>query len=163
MRGWLVPLLLVASPAGAAERPLVLIFTRTDCPIANRYVPELRRLFSAYSSKFEFQLVYVEPGITDQQIERHRIEYSLPIPGIRDKVRKYVRMAAATITPEAAVFLHGRLVYRGRIDDQFVGFGVARQEPFRHELADVLAALAAGKTPPFSATKAVGCAIEALP
>jgi hypothetical protein len=163
MRAWLVALSFAASWAGAADRPLVLIFTRTDCPIANRYAPELRRLFNAYAGKADFQLVYVEPGVSEQQIERHRTEYALPIPAIRDKDRKYVRMAAATVTPEAAVFLHGRLVYRGRINNQFVGFGVARNEPFRHDLDEVLASIVAGVNPPLRVTKAIGCAIEDQP
>lgn len=172
MRGWLVALVFaasfIASWAGAAEppaaeRPLVLIFTRTDCPVANRYAPELRRLFSVYSGQADFQLVYVEPGLTEQQIERHRTEYELPIPATRDEDRKYVRRAAATVTPEAAVFLHGRLVYRGRIDDQFVGFGVTRRAPFRHDLEEVVSSIAAGKNPPFRVTKAIGCAIEDQP
>ena len=163
MRGWLVALSFAAFGAGAAERPLVLIFTRTDCPIANRYAPELRRLFSVYSAKADFRLIYVEPEITDQQMERHRSEYSLTIPAINDRDRKYVHVAAATVTPEAAVFVGGRLVYRGRIDDQFAGFGVARREPYRHDLDEVLAAIAAGKTPPLRETKAVGCAIEEAP
>ena len=163
MQGWLVAVLFAASWVGAAERPLVLIFTRTDCPIANRYAPELRRLFNAYSGKVDFQLVYVEPGVTGQKIEAHRGEYALPIPAVRDKDRKYVRMAAPTVTPEVAVFLRGRLVYRGRIDDRFVGFGVLRREPFHHDLEDTLASIAAGKNPPLRVTKAIGCAIEDRP
>lgn len=163
MRAKLAALLFAVSCASAAERPLVLIFTRTDCPIANRYVPELKRLFSAYSGKSDFQLVYVEPGITDEQIARHRGEYALPIPAARDKDGRYVRMASATVTPEAAVFVRGKLVYRGRIDDQFAGFGVARREPFRHDLEEVLASIAAGKVPAPRVTKAIGCAIEEQP
>jgi len=160
MRALLVALLCSASWAVARDRPLVLIFTRTDCPIANRYAPELRRLFDAYSSKIDFQMVYVEPGVTDTEVERHRAEYGLPIPATRDADRKYVRMASATVTPEAAVFMRGRMVYRGRIDDQFAGFGVARREPFRHDLEEALAAIAKGEIPPLRVTKAIGCAIE---
>ena len=42
---------------------LVLIFIRTDCPIANRYAPELQNLFERYGSRgFDFKLIYAEPG-----------------------------------------------------------------------------------------------------
>ena len=141
-------------------RPQVLIFTRTDCPISNRYAPELQRLFTAYSARVDFRLVYVEPGLTVEKMERHRNEYGLGMPASADTDRKYVRMASATVTPEAAVFVDGKLVYRGRIDDRYVTFGVARRAAEHHDLADVLSLIATGRVPGVRFTKAIGCAIE---
>ena len=43
----------------------VLVFTRTDCPIANRYAPELRRLSERYAGRgVRFWLVYPDARTT---------------------------------------------------------------------------------------------------
>jgi hypothetical protein len=71
-----------------------------------------------------------------------------------------------TITPEAAVYISGagtpRLVYRGRIDDRFVDFGLARPQPSKHDLQEVLDALVAGRAVTPHTTPAVGCVIADL-
>src|SRR5262245_50952697 len=58
------------SPHG--EMAIVLLFVRSDCPISNRYAPEIQRLYQRYSSRgFEFRLVYPEPGLTRSAMEKH--------------------------------------------------------------------------------------------
>ena len=53
---------------------LVLLFIRTDCPIANRYAPELERLHALYAPKgIEFRLIYAEPNLTPAQIEQVKV------------------------------------------------------------------------------------------
>ena len=152
----------ILSPHG--EKAVVLLFIRSDYPISNRYAPELERLAREYSpGGIEFRLVYTEAGITAAAIERHRKEYGYSIPGLLDGDRSYVRRAHARITPEAAVFIRGELVYRGRIDDRTVDLGKTRREASRRDLDELLAAITAGKTVAFRETKAVGCAIEDLP
>lgn len=163
-----VLLLLVAtqpdllSPHG--EKAVVLLFVRSDCPVSNRYAPELQRLYERYSSQgVDFRLVYPEPGLTASAMAKHRQEYGYSIPSLLDAGHQYVTRARARITPEAAVFVHGQLVYLGRIDDRYVDIGKARPEALRHDLEEVLAAVVAGKSIRRRETKAVGCAIENPP
>jgi tetratricopeptide (TPR) repeat protein len=142
------------------ERALVLVFIRTDCPTSNRYAPEIQRLYARFSpKKLEFHLVYPQPGITPAAMDRHRREYHYDIPGTIDSRRTLVTRARATVTPEAAVFVHGRLVYLGRIDDGLPDIGKARAEVEGHDLETVLEAIAAGQQVAFRETKAIGCAI----
>jgi len=149
------------SPHG--EKAVVLLFVRSDCPISNRYAPELQRLYQRYSLLgLDFRLLYPEPGLTPSAMERHRKEYGLTIPALLDAGHKYVDRAQVRVTPEAAVFVNGRLVYQGRIDDRFVDIGKSRSEATRHDLDEVLAAVATGKSVQRRQTKAVGCAIEDL-
>src|SRR5689334_10469573 len=50
----------------------VVLFTRTDCPIANRYAPDVRRLYQTYHPRgVEFVLVYVDPRESADAIRRH--------------------------------------------------------------------------------------------
>src|SRR5437879_13737162 len=46
------------------SKPTVLLFVRTDCPISNRYAPELIRLNKEFSSSAVFYLVYADPANT---------------------------------------------------------------------------------------------------
>jgi len=149
------------SPHG--EKAVVLLFVRSDCPISNRYAPELQRLYQRYSLLgVDFRLLYPEPGLTPSAMERHRKEYGLTIPALLDADHKYVDRAQIRVTPEAAVFVNGRLVYQGRIDDRFVDIGKSKPEATRHDLDEVLAAVATGKSVQRRQTKAFGCAIEDL-
>src|SRR5262245_51316021 len=63
----------------------VFIFTRTDCPISNRFAPEIRRLYGAYHARgVELYLVYVDPREDAETIRRHLKEYEYPCPALRD-------------------------------------------------------------------------------
>lgn len=149
------------SPHG--EPALVLLFIRSDCPISNRYAPELQRLYEQYSPRgVDFRLVYPEAGLTTAAMEKHSQDYGYTIPALLDPGHKYVRRARARITPEAAVFVHGGLVYHGRIDDRYVEIGKERPHALHHDLEEVLAAVVAGKAVPRHETTAIGCGIEAL-
>ena len=149
--------------ADRGQKATVLLFTRTDCPVSNRYAPEVRRLAERFSGRgVEFVLVYPEAGATDESIEQHRREYGYPMAAVRDPDYRYVREAKARVTPEAVVLVRGQAVYRGRIDDRFVTWGKARPEPTRRDLAEVLDRVVAGQSVAKRETKAIGCAIEKL-
>lgn len=154
---------------GAAVDPLaasddlakVFIFMRTDCPIGNRYVPELNRISDEFTKEnMSFYLVYPQPSETAEEIEAHISEYGLKMVALRDPEQEFAAMVEATTMPEAAVFLHDTLVYCGRIDDRYVDFGKARPEPTSRDLQEVLLRIAAGETPEPRRTKAIGCYIE---
>jgi hypothetical protein len=80
----------------------------------------------------------------------------------RDPDHALVKRAGVTVTPEAAVYSGGRLVYRGRIDDRYAALGKARPEPTRRDLAAALEAALAGRPAPAKITRAVGCTISGL-
>ena len=152
-------------PLDAPSAPaVVLLFTRTDCPISNRYAPEVRRLYERFHDRgVTFWLVYPDPAATVESIEAHRGEYSYPLPALRDPGHVLVRRAGATITPEAAVFRPGGdLVYLGRIDDRYVDFGQARPQATQHDLEQAIEAVLAGRPVPVARAKAVGCFIADL-
>ena len=44
------------------DRLTVYVFTTTDCPIANRYAPEIQRLAAKYQQFARFVLVYPVPA-----------------------------------------------------------------------------------------------------
>ena len=156
---------LPALPA-PGEPPLVLVFARTDCPLTNRYAPELRRLHDRFAPQgIRFWLVYTDPTGTDADVERHAREFAFGLPPVRDAGHGLVRLAGARVTPEAAVFVGEatgpRLVYRGRIDDRHTALGKSRPVPRTRDLEDVLTALSRHESLPTRTTLAIGCAIPA--
>lgn len=140
----------------------VFLFVIPDCPIVNRYAPEINRIYDTYSKEgVELTLVYTEPSLTRKDIENHRTEYSLKPEGILDPDFELVKMTGATITPEAAVYNAEReLVYLGRIDDWFTDFGDKRREPTERNLRLALDAVLAGEKVQISRARAIGCFIE---
>ena len=118
-----------ALQAPAGTKAIVFLFTSTDCPISNRYAPEVRRIAEAFGSKgVVFRLVYPNPAETAAQIREHMaaFAYAGATEALRDPAHALVKFAGATVTPEAAVYAGGRIVYRGRIDDRHVELGVER-------------------------------------
>lgn len=149
----------VHNPFASAARARVFLFVRTDCPITNRYAPELQRLAKEFSGRgAEFWLVYPDPAATAQAIRDQIAQYSFPGTALRDPRHQLVKLARATIAPEAAVFdTEGRLIYHGRIDDQWINPGKSRPVAQTHDLEDAIAAVLVGKRPAQSETHAVGC------
>ncbi len=161
------PLDLAGKPSNPFATPAavrVLLFVRADCPITNRYAPELQRLAGKFTgSGVEFWLVYPDRTATRASIEDHIYQYHFPGKPIRDPRHELVKLAHATITPEAAVFDQaGRLLYHGRIDDRWVEIGKARPAPQSHDLEDVIGAVLAGKPVAHPETRAVGCTLADL-
>ena len=142
----------------------VLVFTMTDCPISNRYAPELRRLAQAFEARgVRFWLVYPKREDDAAAIRTHAATFVHGIPAVRDPQHTLVRATGVSVTPEVAVFdTAGAVRYRGRIDDRYVEFGVDRPAPTRHDLEDALAHVLAGTRVAEPVTRAIGCFLADL-
>ncbi len=139
----------------------MLIFIRTDCPIANRYAPLIRQLSTTYAGKAAFWLVYPDESESATTIQQHLNDYSYKIPALRDPGHSLVKLSQVRITPEAAVFDNqGRLAYHGRIDNWYQSFGHSRAAATSHDLDDAIQAVLSGKTPAVTSEPAVGCYIS---
>jgi thiol-disulfide isomerase/thioredoxin len=148
---------LAASPG----RVVVLLFVRTDCPISNRYAPAVQKLSEKYRGRANFWLVYPDSRESAPEIESHLEQFHYAIPALRDIRHELVRRAAATITPEAAVFDGARkLVYHGRIDNWYEDLGRARSLATTHELDDAVTAALEGRAMVPEHADAVGCYIS---
>jgi hypothetical protein len=150
----------------AKSKAVVFIFTRTECPIANRYAPEIRRLYEKFAPQgISFQLVYPEASDSSEAIREHLAAYEYPCDAWRDPAHVAVRQFGAKVTPEVAVIVSRtrQLVYRGRIDDLYIDFGQPHRAPTTRDLEDALDALLADRPVRLTKTAAVGCVISDLP
>jgi hypothetical protein len=148
----------------SAATAAVFLFVRTDCPISNRYAPEVLRLHERFAARgVVFWLVYPDPAESPETIRAHLKAFGYPMRALRDPEHALTAAAEVRVTPEAAVYATSkdgaRLVYHGRIDDRQVDFGRARPAPTRRDLEDVLAAVVEGRPAPLASAPAVGCFI----
>jgi len=143
------------------NKAIVLIFVSSECPISNRYAPEVRRLHEKFGVEgIKLLLVYPNADDSPAVIRQHTNDYQFGCAPIRDPGHVLVKRAKATVTPEVAVFLpRGQLAYHGRIDNRNVAFGKERPEATQHDLEDLLQAVIEGKPPTGLSTPAVGCYI----
>lgn len=150
--------------ANAGTHAVVLIFAATDCPISNRYIPEiaeLDRVFAAHGVAIWW--VFPNPGDTLAAVQKHARDFSVTTPALIDSRQDLVRMAHASVTPEAAVFAvkDGNLteVYRGRIDDRYVALGQERPQATHRDLKAAIEAVLAGRPVSDPAGGPIGCSI----
>ena len=141
----------------------VLVFVRTDCPISNRYAPLLQKLNEEFAAKAKFWLIYPDKNTTSRQAKEHLRQFHYSFSALRDPDHTLVKLAGASITPEAAIFdRQGKLLYHGRIDDLYVDAGRARIAATTHDLKDAIQSAAFGNIPMPTATSAIGCYISDL-
>ncbi len=148
----------------ANEKPTVVIFITTDCPIANGYAPEINRIHSKYSRKgVQITLVHVDPDLSHRSAVEHAKDYSLTPPIILDPTHELVSKVEATITPEAAVYdSSGKRIYLGRIDNRYSGLGDRRNTVTEHNLRFAIDSALSGKPVEDAKTKAIGCLIPEI-
>lgn len=145
--------------APASIKATVVLFVSVDCPVSNRYAPEVIRLHDRFGAQgIAFWIIYPNPAESVATITRHLQDYRYPARALRDPTHAFVKAAGISMTPEAAVYDRaGRLVYRGRIDDRYVNIGLERPAPTTRDLEEVLTAIMSGQAVTPRMTQAVGC------
>lgn len=146
-------------------RAAVLLFITHDCPIANAYAPEYRRLWGEYAARgVAFTLVHVDPDATAERLRRHRKEFGLEqLPTVHDREQRLVRAVGAKMTPEAVVVTQvGGVVYRGRVDNLYADYGKRRRQATHRDLRDALDAVLAERSVANPRVPGIGCYIPRL-
>ena len=158
----------VLSLANQQTKAIVLVFVASDCPISNRYLPQIRRLQKEFGPQHvAFWVIYPNPGDTVAVIRQHQKSYGTIADEIRDPNHRLVQLARAKVTPEAAVLVPQdrgfKEVYLGRIDNRDIDFGQQRPQATQHDLQDAIAAVVHGNTTPRPTGRPVGCFIVDQP
>jgi AhpC/TSA family len=144
-----------------ADKVVVLVFLRRDCPVSGRYAPVIQRISRQYSDRARFWLVYPDPSERPGEIRKSLAEYGYHLPSLRDPDHALVKLSHVQITPEVAVFdRHRRLIYDGRIDDWYVTVTRTRQAPRTHELEDAIRTAEEGRPMTPTEVRGVGCYIS---
>lgn len=138
------------------------IFMGEKCVICRHYTLQLEALHQQYRNQ-GVELIGVFPNAysTEAGIDAFRQKYKLSFDLLLDSNQVLMKQFNAQITPEVVVYdeAAGHILYRGRIDDQFVRVGRRRPQPTTSELIDVLAGLSNPLAPPVKYTTPIGCLI----
>jgi hypothetical protein len=157
----------------------LLFFVTVDCPISNRYAPEIAEIAKAYAPRgVRTLLVYTDRSLDSGRVREHLQAFypdggspgpktggSMAKPGtaisaILDADHALVSAVEPRVTPEAAIYAPAGRVYRGRIDDLYRAIGQVRQEPTRRDVRLALDAVLSGRRVDMAETQAVGCYIQ---
>ncbi len=144
----------------ANKKAVVVVFMGTECPINNAFMPRLAELHKSYADK-DVVVVGINANNQDTatRVAGHAKENKLPFPVLKDTANVVADQFGAQRTPEAFVLdAKGKVVYQGRIDDQF-GIGFRRAGPTRSDLADALEEFLAGRDVSVAKTDVAGCLI----
>ena len=152
----------VATLDGAAahfgsEKPSLIVFSSTKCPVARRYAIRLNSLYASYKDRVQIAVVFSNEDETAQGARKHAQEFGFKFPAVLDKSGALARRFGATMTPQAfALDASGNLKYRGAIDDNRVETRVKH-----HYVQNALDDLIAGRDPLIAETAAFGCTLRA--
>lgn len=149
---------------GANGSPaMVFIFIGTGCPISNGLIPEMNRLAgAAKNEKIAFYGVLSDPTTSRSDAQQHSKDYKIAFPVIFDASGAVAKALEPTVTPEAfLVDAHGKVLYRGRINDAYIDVGKPRGTTTKNDLQDAMSAVAAGRSLAVETTTPVGCVFEA--
>lgn len=144
------------------EAPAVaIVFLGTQCPLAKLYAARVRELQEQYEAAGVVFLA-VDPNVQDSLemmaafARKQKLE---EIPFLKDPAQQLAAAVGASRTPEVCLLdRQRRLVYRGRIDDQY-GIGYARDAAGKTELKDAIDALLSGGAIAVAESAAEGCLI----
>ena len=146
--------------ANTAPKVHTFFFVTSDCPIAKRFAPEIKRIMKDYDSMSTFLFVYEDEGTTSKKIEGHHTEYKLTCPFTLDPNKHMALENHITGVPTVVVrSSKGALQYRGRIDDSY-GSDFKWHPAKQKDLRNALAALRNGEAVKVKQTKVIGCALN---
>ncbi|MEA2552003.1 MAG: hypothetical protein QOJ65_179 [Fimbriimonadaceae bacterium] len=153
-----LPLLALSLLSLTERRVDCAVYLLKDCPIANTYAPELKRIVKVYSAKgVRFRLVFEDPDVSVGQARKHAREYGFYVPVSIDKDREEARRLDVSASPTVVVTKAGEVLYQGRIDNMYASVGRRRPKPTSHDLRSALDAVLAGRAVREKRTEAIGC------
>ena len=142
-------------------KAVAFVFTSTECPLVNLYLPTLKSLHADFFPKgVQLIAVNADPGDSFNRVGGHAWENELPFPVLKDFEQDFARRLGATRTPQVFLF-NGQqaLVYTGRIDDQYT-VTHRRVSPKSHDLRNALEQVLSDQPIAKASTAATGCIIQ---
>ena len=139
---------------------IVLFFATDECPLVQRYLPRVGSLAAEWA-KASVVTVVVNVSAGDEFVDAvGTVTTKAPAAVFARDFELRLAAACGVDRTAAAVVLdgEGRLVYRGRVDDQY-GYGGNRATPANEELRAAVEAVLAGRAVAAAETPISGCRI----
>jgi peroxiredoxin len=145
----------------SASKAAVFFFIAVECPISNRYAPEVNAIATHYSDRnLSFFGVHSEPDLHVEAAKRHAEDYAYQFPVLLDAKQVLASKFGVTMTPTVVVASsQGEVLYRGRIDNRYIDFGTFRNAGIIPDLRNALESIIGGRQVAVPRTRTIGCAI----
>lgn len=145
------------------KKAVVLFFVSPFCPTTKSFMKEINAISADYADKAAVYLVHSDPEITNEVAMEHAILSEVKVTVLLDKEQKLAKQVQARITPEAVVIApDGRTLYKGRINDLYLGPTKRQRAATTKDLRDALDAILAGKSVSEPQLEAQGCKIGGM-
>lgn len=149
--------------ASSGRKGLLIVFTCNHCPYAIAVWPRLIRL-AAHAKALGIETVAINPNINDhypedapERMKEKMSQWQIPFPYLVDASQDVARSFRAQCTPDIYLFSdHKRLVYHGRMDDNWQDEARVKKQ----ELKAAIENLAAGKPISEDQRPTMGCSIK---
>ena len=158
--------------AGEPAQSNLYIFVTHECPIANRYAPEVGRIAKEHLDLVgSTVVVYADANATASDCSTHFDQYYLAsnspeddaevvsVTMVHDAHHEWVKRFDVRAVPTAVIARGEAVLYHGRIDDRNPRLGARRVQAGQQDLREALVALRAGSLAP-TRTRVVGCSID---
>lgn len=180
MKHLLCALLLLASSASALELPatdgksydpaaaggkkaVVLFFVSPFCSTTKSFMKEINQITADYSDRVVVYLVHSDPEITNEVAMEHAILSDVKATVLLDKEQALAKQVQAKITPEVVVLSpKAETLYKGRINDLYLGPTKRQRAATTKDLRDALDAILAAKPVASPQPEAQGCKIGGM-
>lgn len=145
----------------SGSKAAVFLFIAAECPISNRYAPEVNSIVAGYSRQnIAFYAVHSEPDLPRETAAKHASEFGFQFPVLLDPAQVLATRFGVRMTPTVLVTSpSGEVLYRGRIDNRYLDFGKFRNAGITPDLRNALDSVLKGRPVELPLTKTVGCAI----
>ncbi len=147
----------------SGKKGLVVVFNCNHCPYANAQWPRLVRL-ARHARQLDINIVAINANIhpdypedAPEKMKGKINELGIDFPYLVDESQNVARAFKAQCTPDPYLFDgNGRLVYHGRIDDNWQD----ESKVTREELKEAVENLAAGRPIAEQQHSSMGCSIK---
>lgn len=152
------------TPLVAKEsRPALFFFVSPFCSTTKAFVKEMNQITADHAGKVSVFFIECDPEVTRDVAIEHATLSEFKAPVLLDAGQQLTKQLQATITPECVlVDATGKVFYRGRINDLYLGPTKRQRAATTNDLRDALAALLAGKPAPQPQEPAQGCKIGGI-
>ena len=151
-------------PAAAGDKKaVVLFFVSPFCSTTKSFMKEINQITADYSDRVIVYLVHSDPEITNEVAMEHAILSEVKATVLLDKQQALAKQVQAQITPEVVVLSpKSEALYKGRINDLYLGPTKRQRAATTKDLRDALDAILAGKPVPAPQQEAQGCKIGGM-
>lgn len=149
--------------AAGEKKAVVLFFVSPFCSTTRPFMVEINQITADYSDRVAVCLIHSDPEITLEVALEHAILSEVKATVLIDKEQLLAKQVQAKITPEAVVLSpKAETLYKGRINDLYLGPTKRQRAATTKDLRDALDAILSDKPVPSPQHMAQGCKLGGI-